>query len=106
LGARRSRYRDACRVLQTLLERIVDERVGQTKVGTVSAAIDKLAEEIAREALSDDTFRRAIRELVQARSQELLVRLLPNGVGERAKSRRKPPRRSRSSAAKSRARPS
>jgi hypothetical protein len=91
---------------QTLLEKIVDERVGQTMVGTVSVAIDKVAEEIAREALSDDTFRRAIRELVQARSQELLDRLLRNGVGEPAKSRRIPPRRSRSTAAKKPARPS
>jgi hypothetical protein len=72
---------------RALLERIVEERVGQTLVGAVSVAIDKIAEEIAREALSDDTFRRAIRELVQARSQELLDRLLRNGTGKPAKRR-------------------
>ena len=63
----------------TLLERIVEERVGQTLVSTVSIAVDKVAEEIARDALSDETFRRAISELVRRRSEELLDRLLRNG---------------------------
>jgi hypothetical protein len=84
---------------QTLLERVVEERVGQTLAGAVSVAVDKLAEEIAREALSDDAFRRAIRELVHARSQELLDRLLGNGAGRRPERRRASPRRrSRSTA--------
>jgi hypothetical protein len=82
---------------QTLLERIVEERVGQTLVGAVSVAIDKVAEEIAREALSDDTFRRAIREMVQARSQELLDQLLRNGARKPPKGRARP-RRSRKGA--------
>ena len=59
-----------------LLEKIVDERVGQTLVGTVSVAVDRIAEEIAREALGDETFRRALRELVRVRSQKLLDQLL------------------------------
>ena len=42
--------------MATLLEKIVDERVGQTLVGTVSVAVDRIAEEIAREALGDETF--------------------------------------------------
>ena len=37
--------------MATLLEKIVDERVGQTPVGTVSVDVDRIAEEIAREAL-------------------------------------------------------
>ena len=74
---------------RTLLDRIVEQRVGQTLVGAVSVAIDKVAEEIAREALSDDTFRRAIRELVQARSQELLDQLLRNGAGKPPKQHRR-----------------
>ena len=64
----------------TLLEKIVEERVGQTLVGTVSVAVDRVAEEIAREALADDTFRRTLRELVRLRSQELLDELLRNGA--------------------------
>ena len=64
---------------RTMLERIVDERVGQSLVGSVSVAVDRIAEEIAREALADDTFRRTIRELVRRRSQELLNQLLQDG---------------------------
>ncbi len=64
---------------KTLLERIVDQRAGQAVVGTVSVAVEKIAEEIAREALADETFRRAIRELVQRRSRELLDRLHRSG---------------------------
>lgn len=64
---------------QTLLERIVEERVGQTLVSTISVAVDRLAEEIAREPLADETFRRTIRELVRIRSQHSLDRLLQNG---------------------------
>jgi hypothetical protein len=62
-----------------MLERIVDERVGQSLVGSVSVAVDRIAEEIAREALADDTFRRTIRELVRRRSQELLSQLFQDG---------------------------
>ena len=64
-----------------MLEKIVEERVGQTLVGTVSVAVDRVAEEIAREALADETFRRTLRELVRLRSQELLGQLLRNGGG-------------------------
>ena len=66
---------------RSLLEKIVEERVGQTLVGTVSVAVDRVAEEIAREALADETFRRTLRELVRLRSQELLEQLLRNGGG-------------------------
>src|SRR6516162_316149 len=62
--------------MATLLEKIVDERVGQTLVGTVSVAVDRIAEEIAREALGDETFRRAMLELVRVRSQKLLDQVL------------------------------
>jgi hypothetical protein len=67
--------------MATLLQKIVDERVGQTLVGTVSVAVDRIAEEIAREALADETFRRALRELVRLRSQQLLDQLLESGAG-------------------------
>ena len=53
-----------------MLERIVDERVGQSVVGSVSVAVDPIAEE---------TFRRTIRELVRRRSPELLNQLLQDG---------------------------
>ena len=72
----------------TLLEKIVEERVGQTLVGTVSVAVDRVAEEIAREALADETFRRTLRELVRLRSQELLDELLRNGAARDRRSTR------------------
>jgi hypothetical protein len=74
--------------MATLLEKIVDERVGQTLVGTVSVAVDRVAEEIAREALADETFRRALRELVRVRSQKLLDQLLENSDGKKRPSKR------------------
>lgn len=77
--------------MATLLEKIVDERVGQTLVGTVSVAVDRIAEEIPREALADETFRRALRELVRVRSQKLLDQLLENG-GNKPSSKRAPKR--------------
>lgn len=64
---------------RSILERIVEERVGQVQVSTVSLAVEKIAEEIAREALSDETFRRTLRELVRVRSEALLDRLFRNG---------------------------
>jgi hypothetical protein len=64
---------------RSILERIVEERMGHALVGTVSVAVDRVAEEIAREALADATFQRTIRELVRLRSKELLDRLLRNG---------------------------
>jgi hypothetical protein len=78
-----------------MLERIVEERAGHAVVGTISVAVDRVAEEIAREALADETFRRTIRELVRVRSQELLDRLLRNG---------KPARKSPGQASRSRTR--
>jgi hypothetical protein len=76
----------------TLLERIVEERVGQTLVGTISVAVDRIAEEIARDALADEEFRRSIRELVRVRSRALLARLLRDGdVGRRRGTRSRGP---------------
>lgn len=79
--------------MATLLEKIVDERVGQTLVGSVSVAVariavDRIAEDIAREALGDETFRRALRELVRVRSQKILDQLLENGGNGRSPKRR------------------
>lgn len=80
--------------MATLLEKIVDERVGQTLVGSVSVAVDRIAEDIAREALGDETFRRALRELVRDRSQKLLDQLLRNGGSNGRSPKRRTKRRS------------
>ncbi len=60
----------------TLLERLVERRTGEALVATVGIAVEKVAEEIAKEALADESFRRTLRELVQRRSQALLDELL------------------------------
>jgi hypothetical protein len=77
--------------MATLLEKIVDERVGDAG-WHVSVAVDRMAEEIAREALADETFRRALRELVRVRSQKLLDQLLENGGANKASRKRAPKR--------------
>jgi uncharacterized membrane protein len=61
---------------RTPLERIVDQQVRPTSVGTVSVAVERAAEEFAREMLADEEFRRSLRELVRRRSRALFDRLL------------------------------
>jgi hypothetical protein len=72
----------------SILERIVEERVGQVYVNTISMAAEKIAEEIAHEALADETFARTIRELVQVRSAALLDQLLRKGKPARSRGRK------------------
>ena len=66
----------------SLLEHIVDQRRGEALV-SVGVAVEKVAEDIAKEALADETFRRTIRALVQRRSRQLLDELLGNGAASR-----------------------
>ncbi len=68
--------------MASALEKIVDQRLGQPLVGAVSVAVDRMAEEIAREALADETFRRALRELVC--SQKLLHQLVESGDSKKS----------------------
>lgn len=75
--------------MPTLLEKSVDERVGQTLVGSVSVAVDRIAEEIAREALADETFRKALREIVRDRSRKILDQLLENGGNHKSSPKRR-----------------
>jgi hypothetical protein len=69
---------------QSVLERIVEQRVGQSLVGNVSTAIDRIAEEIAKETLRDESFRHVLRELVHRRSEEVLEQLLRTRPGRKA----------------------
>lgn len=69
---------------RTRLERLVDEHVGATFTATIGLAVEKVAAEIARDALADETFRRLLRELIQRRAAALLEELLgPNGTRRR-----------------------
>jgi hypothetical protein len=56
---------------RSILERIIEERTGQSYIGTVSVAVERLADEFAREAMADPEFRRSIREMVRAHSKAL-----------------------------------
>jgi hypothetical protein len=80
----------------------VDDRVGQTFAVSVMRAVDRLAEEIAREALADRYFRRSIRELVRRESQAFFARLMREGGDEGRRRVPTAPRRSGVSRARSR----
>jgi hypothetical protein len=74
--------KDALRRMR--LERLVDQHVGATLTATIGLAVEKVAAEIARDALADETFRRLLRELIQRRAAALLDELLaPNGARRR-----------------------
>jgi hypothetical protein len=74
-----------------LLETIVDQTARPTLVGPVSLATQRLVDEIAREALADDEFRRSLHALVRKRSREILDDL----IREERPRRRSPVRRRR-----------
>jgi hypothetical protein len=65
------------------LERIVEQRTGEALVASVGGAVERVAEEIAKEALADESFRRTIHELVQRRSREFLDELLGDGAARK-----------------------
>ena len=66
---------------RTRLERLVDHHVGTPLTATVGLAVEKVAAEIAQDALADETFRRLLRELIRRRAAALLDELLaPNGT--------------------------
>jgi hypothetical protein len=60
---------------KTNLERIVEEATARTLVGSVSIAIEKIAEEIAKEALADEEFRESLRALTRASAKQIMARL-------------------------------
>jgi hypothetical protein len=69
---------------RTRLEGLVYHHVDATLTASIGLAVEKVAAEIAREALADETFRRLVRELIQRRAAALLEELLaPNGTRRR-----------------------
>jgi len=60
---------------RSVLERIVEEHVGRSYVGTVSVAVERAAEEFARDALADEEFRRSMREMIRTESKKLWASL-------------------------------
>jgi len=58
------------------LDRIIDEVTSRTLVGTVSVSIEKMAEEIAKETLSDEAFRESLHSLVRDAAKRIMAELL------------------------------
>ena len=78
------RRKEASSRRRTRLESLVDDHVGATLTASIGLAVEKVAAEIARDALADETFRRVMRELIQRRAAALLEELLaPNGTCRR-----------------------
>ena len=63
---------------QSNLDRIIDEVTARPprRIGTVSVTIEKMAEEIAKETLSDEEFRESLHALVRAASKKIMARLV------------------------------
>jgi hypothetical protein len=57
------------------LDRIIDEVTSRTLVGSVSVTIEKMAEEIAKETLSDEEFREALHALVRTAAKRIMAEL-------------------------------
>jgi hypothetical protein len=76
--------KDAAARRRTRLDSLVDHHVSATLTASIGLAVEKVAAEIARDALADETFRRLMRELIQRRAAALLEELLaPNGSRRR-----------------------
>jgi hypothetical protein len=58
------------------LNQIIEEVTARTLVGSVSVSIEKMAEEIAKETLSDQEFRESLHTLVRRASKKILAELL------------------------------
>ena len=57
---------------ESVLERIVRERTAYTTVGTLSVAVDRLAEELAREVLADEEFRKSFNKLIRSMARDIM----------------------------------
>jgi hypothetical protein len=61
---------------RTQLERAIDERTAMSIAGAITNAIDKIAESIAADALTNPDFRQLLHEMVSRRSRAMLAELL------------------------------
>jgi hypothetical protein len=74
---------------QSVLERIVKERVAYTTVGTVSVAVDRLTEELAREVLADEEFRQSFHALIRATARDIMDELRRRDAPPRVRVKRR-----------------
>lgn len=71
--------------MKTKLDQIIEDVTSRTLSGSVSISIEKMAEEIAKETLSDEEFRESLHALVRSASKRIMAQLLeteqnPNSV--------------------------
>jgi hypothetical protein len=58
------------------LNQIIEEATARTLVGSISISIEKIAEEIAKEALCDEEFRESLHAMVRAAAKRIMAELL------------------------------
>jgi hypothetical protein len=58
------------------LDQIIEDVTSRTLSGSISISIEKMAEEIAKETLSDAAFRESLHALVRAASKRIMADLL------------------------------
>jgi hypothetical protein len=57
------------------LDRIIEEVTARPSWESISFSVEKMAEEIAKEILSDEEFRESLRALVRAKSKQIIADL-------------------------------
>ena len=67
------------------LERLIKAHTESTTIATISAATERIAEEIAREVLKDPEFRSEMRRLVKLHFTGTMNELASNGPRRRKK---------------------
>jgi hypothetical protein len=60
----------------TRLDEIIREVTSRTLSGSVSIAIEKMAEEMAKDILADQEFRESLHALIRKASKEIMADLL------------------------------
>jgi hypothetical protein len=60
---------------ESKLNQIIAEVTARTLVGNVSIAVEKMAEEIAKDILADEEFRESLRALTRAAAKRIMADL-------------------------------
>jgi hypothetical protein len=63
------------RAKRDTLDHLVREAMDYTLTSTIRVAVEKIGEEIAKEILTDETFRQHLKALAQKHAQEILQSL-------------------------------
>jgi hypothetical protein len=61
--------------MKSKLDKLVREAMEYTLTSTIRVAVEKIGEEIAKDILSDETFRQQLKALAQKHAQEIVQSL-------------------------------